>query len=218
MASKLIQFRLSGEQLEALEAQVRDGDSINLVAQRILTVALGVDTVSMSSTVSTVSLDERIESIVEERLSAFSTNCNEWFDRLRNDLFDHLQESTQGLQERIQVLETQAIALPPASQVEDEPDPDSTVDNFVDSVDLTLTGKELSQRLKVHPATVTKNRTKPSFTDWTRSRDPEGKAWQYLPEAERYSPRLSTGVSTESTEADSLAGWKAQVDAVVGAL
>jgi hypothetical protein len=207
MASKLIQFRLSGEELEALEAQVREGDSINLVAQRILIGALGVDTVD---DVSTVPLDERIEGIVEERLSAFSTNCN--------DLFDRLQESIQSLQERIQVLETQAIALPPTSPVEDKPMVDGTVDNLVDSVDLTLTGKELSRRLEVHPATITKNRAKPSFIDWTRSRDPEGKAWQYLPEIERYTPYLSTEVSTESTEDDNLAGWKAQVDAVVGAL
>jgi hypothetical protein len=207
MASKLIQFRLSGEELEALEAQVREGDSINLVAQRILIGALGVNSVD---TVSTVPLDERIESIVEERLSTFSTNCNE--------LFNRLQGSIQSLQERIQLLETQAIALPPTSLVEDKPIVDSTVDSPVDSVDLTLTGKELAQRLEIHPATLTKNRAKPSFIDWTRSRDPEGKAWQYLPEAECYSPVLSTEVSTESTEGDSLAGWKAQVDAVVGAL
>jgi hypothetical protein len=207
MASKLIQFRLSGEQLEALEAQVREGDSINLVAQQILIGALGVDTVD---DVSTPDLDERIEGIVEERISAFSTNCN--------NLFDRLQESIQSLQERIQTLETQTIARPPTNPVEDKPMVDGTVDNTVDSVDLTLTGKELSRRLEVHPATITKNRTKPTFTDWTRSRDPEGKAWQYLPEAERYSPVLYTEVSTESTEDDNLAGWKAQVDAVVGAL
>lgn len=207
MASKLIQFRLSGEELEALEAQVNEGDSINLVAQRILIGALGVDTVDG---VSTVPLDERIESIVEERLSAFSTNCN--------DLFDRLQESIQSLQERIQVLETSAIAPSLTGQVEDKPDLSTIVDTFVDSVDLTLTGKELSQRLKVHPATITKNRTKPTFTDWTRGRDPEGKGWQYLLEVERYKPVLYTEVSMESTEEDSLAGWKAQVDAVVGAL
>jgi hypothetical protein len=195
MASKLIQFRLSGEELEALEAQVREGDSINLVAQRILIGALGVDTVDE---VSTVPLDERIEGIVEERLSAFSTNCN--------DLFDRLQGSIQSLQERIQTLETQAIALPPTSLVENKPIVDSLVDTCVDSVDLTLTGKELAQRLEVHPATLTKNRAKETFTDWTRGRDPEGKAWRYLPEVERYSPMLSTEVSTQSTEDDNFAG------------
>lgn len=202
MASKLIQFRLSGDVLEALEAQVREGDSINLVAQRILIGALGVDSVD---DVSTVPLDERIESIVEERLSAFSTNCNE--------LFNRLQESIQSLQEWRQAVETQAIALPSVSQVESEPDPVPVVDTTVYSVDLTLAAKELAQRLKVHPATLTKNRTKPTFTDWTRGRDPEGKAWQYLPEVERYTPLLSTEVSTEYTGNDNLAGWKAQVDA-----
>lgn len=208
MASKLIQFRLSGEELEALEAQVNEGDSINLVAQRILIGALGVDT---SSTVSTVPLDERIEGIVEERLSAFSTNCNH--------LFDRLQESIQSLQERMQALEVQAIALPPTTPVEDEPIMDSTVDSPVDSVDLTLTGKELSQRLEVDPGTLTKNRTKPAFADWTRDKDPEGKAWQYLPEVKRYIPMLSTEVSTQSTEDDpSLLGWKTRVDEVVNSL
>lgn len=215
MASKLIQFRLSGEELEALEAQVREGDSINLVAQRILIGALGVDTVDE---ISTPDLDERIKSVVEERLSAFSTNCNEWVDRLRNDLFNHLQEGMQSLQERMQVLEAQAIALPPTSPVEDKPMVDSTVDIAVDGVDVMLTGKELASRLEVDPGTLTKNRTKPAFTDWTRDKDPEGKAWQYLPEVKRYIPVLSTSASTESTADDDLAGWKAQVDAVVGAL
>lgn len=209
MASKLIQFRLSGEVLEALEAQVRKGDSINLVAQRILTGALGVDTVDEAST---VPLDERIESIVEEKLSAFSNNCN--------DLFSRIQESIQSLQEWRQAVETQAIALPPTNQIQDEPDPIRAVDSNVDNVDIVLTGKELAQRLKVHPATLTKNRAKESFTDWTQGRDPEGKAWQYLPEVERYKPLLSTEVSTESTGEDdpSLSGWKARVDEVVNSL
>lgn len=194
-----------------LREKALPGESDNQTAQRLMREVLGLSTGASTEAVksSTPSLSERIESL-EERLSTFSTTCN--------DLFTCLQEGMQSLQERMQAVETQAIALPPTSQVEHEPIMDSTVDNTVDSVDLTLTGKELSLRLKVHPATITKNRTKPTFTDWTRSRDPEGKAWQYLAEIERYTPYLSTEVSTQSTDKDSLAGWKAQVDAVVGAL
>jgi hypothetical protein len=33
---------------------------------------------------------------------------------------------------------------------------------------------------------LTKNRKKPSFEEWSRSKDPEGKAWGYLPDTQRY--------------------------------
>lgn len=43
MGSKLIQFRLSGKDLEALETKAGD-ESINLYAQRIVKAALGLST------------------------------------------------------------------------------------------------------------------------------------------------------------------------------
>lgn len=242
MASKLIQFRLSGDALEALEAQAKEGDSINLVAQRILTESLGVN--SSVSAVSTNEWDERIGTVVEDKFSSFAGSIN--------DLIGCLQE-------RIQALEVQVVNLSIDSQAdlstlvdspvyrmgesvdeseesqssgslsvdtgvdsvdqleESQPSDSLTVDRTVDSVDDSLTGKELAKRLGVDPGTLTKNRSKSTFTDWARGKDPEGKAWQYLSKVKRYIPALST-VSTMSTEEDSFNGWKAQVDAVVGEL
>lgn len=203
MASKLIQFRLSGEELEALEVQVKEGDSINLVAQRILIGALGVDR-SVDS-VSTPDLDERIESVVEDKLSSFAVNMNDLLSRL---------------QERIQALETQVATLSTDNQPDLAPAVDTPVDSVDSDVDESLTGKELAERLGVDPGTLTKNRSKPTFADWTRDKDPEGTAWQYLSKVKRYSRLLSTEMSTpaSTTESDHLAGWKAKVDEVVGAL
>lgn len=198
MASKLIQFRLSGEVLGALEAQVREGDSINLVAQRILTGALGVD--HSVNELYTPNLNERIEA-VEDNLSSFTGNVNDLFSRL---------------QERIEALESQVVTLSQTSQTDSTTFVDSgvhSVDSLeechlsespvvysaVDSVDDSLTGKELAERLGVDPGTLTKNRTKPTFGDWSRDKDPEGKAWQYLSRVKRYSPIPSTASSTVYT-------------------
>ena len=185
-----IQFRLSEDELELLKLHVKDGESIHLAAKRIL-----IETLSVNNNVDesyTIALSERIERIVEEKLPNLSSQ----------------------IEERIQALEVQVVALSARNQVESQPVLDSTVHDSVNTVDELLTGKELAERLGVDPGTLTKNRTKPTFADWTRDKDLKGVAWQYLPEVKRYTPVLST----ETTEDDNLAGWKARVDAVVGAL
>jgi hypothetical protein len=58
MASDLIQFRLSGKALEALQARQKEGESLNLAAQRVMKEILGVvDTA--------VDIDERIDAKLE---------------------------------------------------------------------------------------------------------------------------------------------------------
>jgi hypothetical protein len=58
MASDLIQFRLSGKALEALQSRQKEGESLNLAAQRVMKEILGVvDT--------TVDIDERIDAKLE---------------------------------------------------------------------------------------------------------------------------------------------------------
>ena len=46
---------------------------------------------------------------------------------------------------------------------------------------LTLKGKELAQRLKVSPSSISKNKKKGSefFKNWSRQKDPEGHSWEY---------------------------------------
>ncbi len=57
MASDLIQFRLSGKALEALQSRQKEGESLNLTAQRVMKEVLGVDTA--------VDIDERIDAKLE---------------------------------------------------------------------------------------------------------------------------------------------------------
>jgi hypothetical protein len=49
-----------------------------------------------------------------------------------------------------------------------------------------LTQPKLSKRLGCDSGTLTKNRSKPNFKEWSQSKDPEGKAWKYLPDSQRY--------------------------------
>jgi uncharacterized coiled-coil DUF342 family protein len=167
---------------------------------------------------STDSLDERIESILDERLSSFASNQNNLLSCLQERLqeveaqlknppiptlndVDILSTTVDILErERDQLnarnleleaadgdlrsklllkeeeiahlkeeLENLAIALPPTAQ-DQEP----------------LTQGELAKRLNCDSGTLTKNRKKPTFEEWSRSKDPEGKAWRYLPDTQRY--------------------------------
>jgi hypothetical protein len=153
------------------------------------------------STPSTVSLDERIESIVEDRFSFFAAN--------QNDLLSRFQE-------RLEQLETQVTDLrSPSNNAAVLP-----VDSIVDK---TLTQIELAKRLGVDSATLTKNRAKPNFPDWSQSKDPEGMAWSYLAELKRYTPLPSTDMSTASTTLEVSQepvddSWKQRVDKVVDSL
>jgi polyhydroxyalkanoate synthesis regulator phasin len=219
MSSQVISYRLSTDEVLALRRKALPGESDNQTAQRLMRESLGLST--ELSTQSTTTLDERIESILEERLSSFAANQNALLS---------------CLQERLQQLETQIADLSsprdrPSSPLTvdntvDEVDSDrdrpfpTIVDSVVDNVDEALTQAELSKRLGVDSATLTKNRAKPNFSDWSQSKDPKGTAWSYLPEVKRYSPILSTEVSTSVDRDEDLVGdrWKNRVDEVVATL
>lgn len=47
---------------------------------------------------------------------------------------------------------------------------------------------ELAKRFDVHSSTVYKRRDEPDFAQWSRSKDPEGIAWQYLPDTKQFCP------------------------------
>ncbi|MGA9378316.1 MAG: hypothetical protein WBV73_06060 [Phormidium sp.] len=52
----------------------------------------------------------------------------------------------------------------------------------------SLIQSELARRLRVHSSTVMKRRDDPSFTEWSRRRDPEGIAWEYSPDTREFYP------------------------------
>jgi len=56
------------------------------------------------------------------------------------------------------------------------------------SVPQILIQSELAKRLDVHSSTVYKRRDDPDFSEWTRSRDPKGIAWKFLPETKEFAP------------------------------
>lgn len=52
----------------------------------------------------------------------------------------------------------------------------------------SLIQSELAKRLDVHSSTVYKRRDDPDFAEWSRSRDPDGIAWKFLPDTKLFSP------------------------------
>ncbi len=240
MSSQVISYRLSTDEVLQLRQKALPGESDNQTAQRLMREALGLSTRStVMPSLSTDSLDERIESILDERLSSFASNQNNLLSCLQERLqeveaqlknlpipnlddVDILSTTVDILErERDQLnarnleleaadgdlrsklllkeeeiaylkeeLENLAIALPPTAQ-DQEP----------------LTQGELAKRLNCDSGTLTKNRKKPSFEEWSRSKDPEGKAWKYLPDTQRYG----------LVEIQTLS-WEARVDEVVGSL
>jgi hypothetical protein len=175
-SSQVISYRLNTKEVLILRQKALPGESDNQTAQRLMRESLGTST--DLSTASTTNLDERIKSVIEDRLSSFAAH--------QNELLSHLQE-------RLQQLETQVAKL---SLPGDHPPSSPSVDN----VDVLLTQAELAKRLKVDPGTLTKNRSKSNFPGWSGDKDPENISWRYLSELKRYTPMLSTVLSTKSTK------------------
>lgn len=88
MASELIQFRLSGAELEALKAIAQEGESLNLLAQRLLKEILAAST-ELSTAPYIPSLEERFEQIVEAKISD------------QNDILIRLQERIQEVEKQL---------------------------------------------------------------------------------------------------------------------
>jgi hypothetical protein len=177
MNTQVISYRLSTEEVLQLRQKGRPGESDSQIAQRLMREALGVST--NMSTKSTTTLDERIESIVEEKLSAFAAN--------QNDLLSRLQERLQLTESRLEEILSTGEAQVSFVSVDN-------VDKNVDEIgDRLLSGVDLAKRLGVNPGTLTRNRAKPNFTQWSQGKDPEQWAWQYVSEVEQYAPVLSTG-------------------------
>lgn len=54
---------------------------------------------------------------------------------------------------------------------------------------------ELAKRLQVHASTVYKRRADADFSQWSRGRDPDGKAWRYFAERKVFVPADESGNS-----------------------
>jgi hypothetical protein len=201
MNTQVISYRLSREEVLQLRQKGLPGESDSQIAQRLMRETLGVST--NLSTKSTVTLDERIESVVEEKLSAFAANQNDFLSRLQ----ERLQLTESRLEEILTTGEAQVSPVFVDKVYNDVDTTEEVKDINVDSVntivdktsDRLLSGADLAKRLGVNPGTLSRNRAKPNFTQWSQGKDPEQWAWQYVSELEGYAPVLSTIMSTLST-------------------
>ncbi len=241
ISSQVISYRLSTEEVLQLRQKALPGESDNQTAQRLIRETLGLSTVSTNSpSLSTDSLDERIESILGERLSSLVSNQNDLLSRLQERLqkveaqikklpssdiadVDKIKTDVDRLQKERDQLDARNLQLEAADGdlrndllMKDEKiahlkeelgklkaiAPQPTTNNQE-----LLTQAELSKRLCCDSSTLTKNRSKPSFKEWSQSKDPEGKVWRYLPDKQRYG----------LVEAQK-SSWEARVDSVVAEL
>jgi len=76
------------------------------------------------------------------------------------------------------------IPIPTPSLADDV----SEAPSHTNAVSQILIQSDLAKRLDVHSSTVYKRRDDPDFSEWTRSRDPEGIAWKFLAETKEFAP------------------------------
>lgn len=82
--SKVISFRLEDDLVEKLKQKALPGETPHQTAQRLTREALDMSVPSIEAAPAvTVDLDERIESIVEERFASFVGNQNDLLNRLQ---------------------------------------------------------------------------------------------------------------------------------------
>jgi len=153
-----------------LRQKALPGESDSQTAQRLMRVVLGLSTETYL--LSTITLDERIESVVEEKLSAFAVN--------QNDLLNRLQERLQHTESRLEEMFIARVEAQINPVFVDKVDSlvstkEKTTHPLVNSVDNTvdrksdrlLSGADLAKRLGVNPGTLSRNRAKPNFTQWS---------------------------------------------------
>jgi hypothetical protein len=126
-----------------------------------------------SSTKSTTTLDERIESIVEEKLSAFAANQNKLLNRLQLTE-SRLEEILTTGKAQVSPVFVDNVDKNVGSTGEVKNSNVDSVNSIVDKTsDHLLSGADLAKRLGVNPGTLSRNRAKPNFTQWSQEKDPE---------------------------------------------
>jgi ParB family chromosome partitioning protein len=111
----------------------------------------------------------------------------------RKDVTEQLANSSPQIQE--ETAEVPDERETPSSELLDEFQPDAQEEPTQKGSELTdellakpLTHAELVERLKVKPSTLRNARKRPNFSEWSKSKDPEGMAWQWVPEPNRFVP------------------------------
>jgi ParB family chromosome partitioning protein len=102
------------------------------------------------------------------------------------------RESSPPLEETAEVLDNQET---PASSSNEQPQPDTKEEptqldsQFTDELpEQPLAHTEMVKRLKTKPSTLGDAKKRPNFAEWSRERDPEGIAWQWVAESKHFVP------------------------------
>lgn len=86
------------------------------------------------------------------------------------------------------------LSLLPAAENIPQPEllPDATIEQLTSnsqSLDRPVIQAELARRLKVSASTIGKRKLKPDFTEWVRSKDPDGMGWRYSQITKQFYPQ-----------------------------
>jgi hypothetical protein len=70
----------------------------------------------------------------------------------------------------------------------EELEEDDSLPPGIDIPENALIQAELAKRLDLNSSTVGRRKSDPDFPEWSQSKDPEGKAWAYVPETKLFIP------------------------------
>jgi hypothetical protein len=100
-----------------------------------------------------------------------------------------LVEDLPALEEnQVQEPEENEVATPEQTTIAEAETSSPDTPTHVQVAPESLLQSELAKRLDVNSSTVYKHRSNPDFAEWSRSRDPEGIAWEYSSEEKRFFP------------------------------
>lgn len=80
------------------------------------------------------------------------------------------------------------VKLPEAAKTQPEPSIEPEVPT-PEAIERPLIQAKLARRLKVSASTIGKRKLKQDFTDWARSKDPEGMGWRYSQVTKQFYPQ-----------------------------
>ncbi|PPS45784.1 hypothetical protein [Chroococcidiopsis sp. TS-821] len=105
-------------------------------------------------------------------------------------LVEDLPASEENEQNQVQIAEENEVATTSAEHttVVEAETASLATPTHVRVAPESLLQSELAKRLDVNSSTVYKHRSNPDFAEWSRSRDPEGIAWEYSSEEKRFFP------------------------------
>jgi hypothetical protein len=205
---------------KAVDAQI--GDLEGIVIGTVNSAINDLKSQLIADVPSVSELHELIEDKIQERLAAKDSIEHELREQLRR-----LEQKQDGILEEINVvvadeksllsslavkvmslqakLDGLSLAVRKSSELPGElPSelPGELPSELSGELPSELTEAELAKRLDISKTTLSRNRNKPNFSEWTQARDPEALAWEYDAESKLYrqKPKSASEPVTEKPE------------------